>query len=158
MKRTAVILFCLAVLSGCKSTKTIADPETLPKDVALKPERPSGGNGEAEEDLEKEAEGLRRLRAAIDSISGSKVCTDVEDWRISPLGSKPCGGPATYIAYHKDNETELIPKIQEFTRRIARYNQRRNLFSDCAIEPQPSGIQCEGGKAVLLYNGAEAAE
>lgn len=135
--------------SSCK-TKQV-DPEKLPKDIALKPERE---NGNLEQELALEAERLRSLLTTIDSLANSRNCTDAEEWRISPLGSKPCGGPASYMAYHKETEEEIIPKIQEFTKRQADYNRKRNLFSDCAIVPQPSGLRCESGKAVLIKDGS----
>ncbi len=134
-------------LTSCKSKKPVIDADTLPKDVALKPDRKNGAS--EEEILAKEAEDLRLIRVSIDSLIQSKNCSNADDWRITPIGSKPCGGPAQYTAYHKEVENEIVPKIQEYTRRQAAYNQRAGIFSDCMIEPQPSGLSCQNGKAVL---------
>ncbi len=149
MKKIMLLIIGFLALSSCK-TKQV-DPATLPKDIALKPER-ENGNLEQQE-LAVEAERLRSLLTTIDSLATSRTCTDTEDWRISPIGSKPCGGPAAYMAYHKETEEDIIPKIQDFTKRQADYNRRRNLFSDCAVEAQPSGLRCEGGKPVLIKGG-----
>jgi hypothetical protein len=150
MKNYLFVLLCIASLTACKSKKPFVDVETLPKDVALKPDRVNGAS--EQEVLAKEAEDLRIMMASIDSLGSSRVCSNAEDWRITALGSKPCGGPASYMAYHKEVEVHIIPVIQEYTRRQALFNQKRNMFSDCAIEPQPSGLRCDGGKAVLLHS------
>lgn len=149
MKKLFVIITLILTAASCSSNKSVADPETLPKDVALKPEREVE---ESEEVLVQERENIRVMKASIDSLSAASSCSGSEDWRVSPLGSKPCGGPASYIAYHKEVEAEILPKIQEFTRRQAAYNRRRNLFSDCRVEPQPAGVRCESGKAALVYS------
>lgn len=150
MKKILLIITAVATITACKSKKPVLDPDTLPKDVALKPVRENGSDDENY--LAKEAEDLRKILASIDTLATSKVCTDTEEWRITPIGSKPCGGPASYMAYHKDVEEVIIPKIQEYTRRQAVYNQKAGIFSDCMIEPQPSGMRCEAGKPVLLHN------
>ncbi len=149
MKKILVIITLIVTAASCSTKKSVADPETLPKDFALKPERETQ---ESEEVLVQERENIRVIKASIDSLSAARSCSGSDDWRISPLGSKPCGGPATYIAYHKEVETEILPKIQEFTRRQAAYNRRRNLFSDCRVEPQPAGVRCESGKVALVYS------
>lgn len=154
MKIRFVIFALVLTAASCSVKKNVADPETLPKDVALKPERQPE---ESEEVLVQERENIRVMKASIDSLSVARTCSGSADWRVSPVGSKPCGGPAAYIAYHKDVETEILPKIQEFTRRQAAYNRRRNLFSDCRVEPQAAGVRCELGKAVLVY-GAQSGD
>lgn len=150
MKKILILVVAVVSLSACNSQKNLNNSETLPKDISLKPETKYGAT--EEEILAKEAEDLRKLRISIDSIVVSKNCINTEEWRISPVGSKPCGGPAEYLSYHIDTETEIIPKIQEYTKRQAAYNQRAKIFSDCIIQPQPSGLKCENGKSILLYN------
>lgn len=147
MKRWFLAVFCMCFIYSCKTKSS--DTSTLPKDISLMPERTYG---DSEEELAKEAERLRVIFKAIDSLANSKKCRNAKDWRISPLGSKTCGGPASYLAYHKSVEEEIIPKIQEYTRRQSAYNRKRNIFEDCTVETQPSDIICENGKAVLVKN------
>ena len=149
MKKALVILTAILTAAACSSKKPVTDVNTLPKDVALKPVREAETEDEV---LLQKRENIRVMRASIDSLRDSHTCSGTGDWRISPLGSKPCGGPAAYIAYNKEVESEILPRIQEFTRRQAAYNSRRNLFSDCKVEPQPTGIKCESGKPVLIFS------
>lgn len=100
--------------------------------------------------LETEAKNLRLLNDSIKSVALSIRCTDSEEWRITPLGSKPCGGPKEYIAYHKNVEQEIIPLVQDYTRREAHYNILAGLTSDCALVPQPTNVACQNGIPVLL--------
>ncbi len=154
MKKILLIITMIVGVTACTPKKVLTDIDTLPKDVSLKPDREIEVDEPA---LVQEREDIRMMRASIDSLRDSYVCRGTDDWRVSPIGSKPCGGPASYIAYHKEIELEILPKIQEFTRRQAAYNQKRNLFSDCRVEPQPSGVQCKSGQAVLLYNDSSQA-
>lgn len=74
------------VFMSCKSRKADADPNTLPKDIALMPERDSPRIVEAEK--------LKNQRMEIDSLVNTVSCTDASQWKIVPIGSKACGGPS----------------------------------------------------------------
>lgn len=150
MKIFVSIFLLLLTFSSCKNRKPADDPATFPKDVALRPDRQVSGKTN-EEILAIQESSLRNLQGDIDSLINAHVCTDASEWRISALGSKPCGGPATYVVYQIQEEEVLLSKIREFTKIQAEYNRLKQIFSDCALEPQPSGIRCEDGKAILLY-------
>lgn len=161
MKNTFIAICLVSLITACKTT--VVDPDTLPKDIALKPVIdkdsiiPVTVIEDSTEIIAME-ENIRELRNEIIQLSESKSCNDPTQWRISPLGAKPCGGPRSYIAYPKDLEKELLPKITRFNEASADYNRKRGLTSDCAIVPIPSGIRCEGGKAVLIQDGTSTSE
>lgn len=145
--RNLVLMFSATIaLAACNSRKA---PQNLPKDVALKPAH--------EQQIDTDRENLKDLKFQIDSISNSVACNNPDDWRISPLGAKPCGGPSSYIAYPKSLENEILPKIQNYTKEQSDFNRKNQLLSDCAIVPIPIGIKCENGKAVLIRNQSENA-
>lgn len=146
MKKFGFAIFGLIAVSACTTRKA---PQNLPKDVALKPAH--------EQQIDVERENLKDLRTQIDSLANSVACTDVAEWRISPLGSKPCGGPASYLAYPIKLEDQILPKIQQYTQQQSDFNRKNKLVSDCAITPMPSGIRCENGKAVLIKSGSAEA-
>ncbi len=151
IKSYTVIIVMLFSITACKSKQATDDPSTFPKDVSQRPDRNYNGKSD-EEILAIQEASLQNLREEIDSLVGAHNCTDETEWRISPFGSKPCGGPSRYLAYHIDTEEEILPKISEFTKIQAEYNRRKQIFSDCAIEPQPTGLRCEGGEAILNYS------
>ncbi|WP_075349731.1 hypothetical protein [Algoriphagus marinus] len=95
---------------------------------------------------------LDQLWTDINQLATSQNCTDANDWTFTPVGSKPCGGPMTYIAYSKKiDETKFLELVQSYTELQADYNKRTGAGSDCAIVQRPSGVICENSKAVLVY-------
>jgi hypothetical protein len=42
-----------------------------------------------------------QLWAEINQLATSQNCTNASDWKFTPIGSKPCGGPMSYIAYSR---------------------------------------------------------
>ncbi|KMQ70771.1 hypothetical protein [Chryseobacterium koreense] len=141
MKYFLLIAISALTFNACKSKKNI-DQETLPKDIALKPDN----NLLQQSDREK----LSAMIKEIESDIAKETCTDEALWRISPIGSKPCGGPSSYIAYPIKMENDMLPKIKNFTDAQSAFNKKYGLVSDCAVVPAPSGIRCENGKAVLI--------
>ena len=148
-KVLAIVL--LPFIISCKPAAV--DPELLPKDIAFKPKRdtivspsnPINSTPRAEITMER----LQEMKAEILALISQESCEDPSQWRISPMGSKPCGGPSEYIAYPKKIEDQLLPKIQRFTGANSRYNRINNLVSDCNVITPPTRIVCENGSAVL---------
>lgn len=149
MKNLFVIAIALLSLGSCKSKKLI-DPETLPKDAALKPDN----NMIQQADREK----LSALVKEIETLASAEICTNASDWSYVAIGSKPCGGPSSYIAYPKKLETEILQKITHFTQLQSAYNTKYGLMSDCMMVQPPSGIQCVDGKAVLMSGNSGASD
>ena len=149
MKYFLVIAISVLSLNSCKSKKNI-DTETLPKDIALKPDN----NYVQQEDYKKLSVMIQEIEAEI----AKETCTDASEWRISPIGSKPCGGPSSYIAYPIKIENEILPKIKNVTQMQSAFNQKYGIISDCAVVPAPSGIRCENGKAVLMVGKSAVSE
>ena len=150
MKHLIYIPLVVFTLFSCKAKKADKDPETLPKDIALKPEN----NYSQQFDRER----LAVLVKEIDSLAGSEICTDASEWRSSPIGAKPCGGPSSYIAYPIKMEDEILAKIKEFTAQQDAFNKKYQLMSDCAKVPPPAGNRSENGKAVLVKSDVEAVQ
>ncbi|MCQ4035431.1 hypothetical protein [Kaistella montana] len=142
MKNLLIIGFATLSLAACQSNKTAVEPETLPKDIALKPDN----NLSQQQDKEK----LTQLIKEIETMATAQTCTNASDWKFTAIGSKPCGGPSSYIAYPAQLEETILPKIQNFTELQSAFNKKYGLISDCAMVMPPTGIVCENGKAVLV--------
>lgn len=151
MKKIGWLLMIILLVTGCKSKKNILEEENrLPKDVALAPVRDYSSKSEVSRKRDEAA--MNQLRKEIENLIAETICTNPEDWRISPLGSKPCGGPAFFLAYPIKIEDEILPKITEYNRRSSDYNLKYGIISDCAVTPAPSDVVCESGKAKLVYD------
>jgi hypothetical protein len=98
---------------------------------------------------------LEKTHAELLTISESVTCTNSDEWDFMPIGRGVCGGPAHYLPYHESVNTIL------FQKKVAAYDKasetyRRKWFNGiicCQMYmPPPTGVKCEKGKAVLVYN------
>lgn len=103
------------------------------------------------EDQDRPLGSMDSLEKQILQLSESVGCSNSSEWKFAPMGSKACGGPARYIAYHASVEIEILPLIDQFTAQQKQYNQQTGAVSDCSLVAIPNAITCEGGKAVLRY-------
>jgi hypothetical protein len=97
------------------------------------------------------AEELLNYQTEIIQLSESVNCSNASEWKFTPMGSKACGGPARYIAYHQSVEREFLDLVERFTALQKTFNEQNNAVSDCMLVGPPRTIQCEGNKAVLVY-------
>ena len=101
---------------------------------------------------EEEAIELSNMLARINEIANSVKCINADEWRYTPYGSKPCGGPNGYIAYSSNIDTTAFLKlIEEHKLAQKKYNEEQGIISDCSDPAEPTGVKCEQDKAVLLY-------
>lgn len=150
MKNLLIIAISALTLASCSSKKGIADEETLPKDIALKPDNQFSQN---EEQLQ-----MKNLINKIDSLISTETCSDATEWKFTAIGSKACGGPSSYIAYPIKLENEVLPKVTQFTSMQSAFNTKYKIMSDCAMVLPPTEIKCEEGKAVLVGDQPEKKE
>ena len=140
-------------LGGCLSKKELN--KNLPIDLATL-KRPSDSTRTESEKPKSDSlvswDRLQKIRSSIDSIAAQKICTDASQWRSTPLGAKPCGGPAEYVAYPKEFESAVLKLATEYTTLNVRYNRQNMLQSDCKMNTPPLEIRCQGGKPVLIYD------
>ena len=93
---------------------------------------------------------LIELEREIIALSESVTCTNSAEWKFTPMGSKACGGPIRYIAFHQSVEKEFLALVDRFTVEQQAFNLRNNVVSDCMLIAAPRTVTCEGGKPVLV--------
>lgn len=95
---------------------------------------------------------LKQLAEELYQLSGSSSCTNRDNWKIAPMGAKPCGGPSGYIAYKSTiDEACFLIKLAYYNDQVAVYNQKYQLLSDCSVPAQPKAVVCENNKPVFTY-------
>ena len=94
---------------------------------------------------------LTEMATNIANISASINCSDAADWKIVGIGVKACGGPTSYIAYHKSVESTILPLINSYNSYMEAFNKRWNVISDCSVNNMPSKVECINGKVALSY-------
>lgn len=95
---------------------------------------------------------IEELLFDINQLAESKTCTNPNTWKLTPIGSKACGGPTGYLAYSSEiNESEFLDLVEQYTKLQMEYNLKNNIASDCMYMVSPIGITCENGKPVFIY-------
>ncbi len=95
---------------------------------------------------------LNQLWDDIAALSGSSNCQRSSGWGITPVGSKPCGGPWTYLAYWLETDVDcLMKKIKYYNQQQSIYNTKYGVGSDCSVPPVPKAVSCESGLPVFVY-------
>jgi hypothetical protein len=100
---------------------------------------------------------LAAMRGEILVLVGDARADNVAQCRVVGFGSKPCGGPASYIAISTKNgdENHIMALIGKYNAAAKADNERRGLMSDCAVVPKPA-VVLENGVCTLKDNGDAA--
>lgn len=140
MKTTLFTCVLALAATACATKKQTVDPNTLPKDISLKPDNQTGQVADAQR--------LAAVRTELENLV-NQPCTSEKNWRTAPVGAKACGGPAFYIAYPIAKEEAALNLIKRYTEMQAAFNAKYQIMSDCAMVMPPAGIQCINGKVSL---------
>lgn len=96
---------------------------------------------------------LDHMLQEIQSLSTSVKCTEAEGWTYVAYGSKACGGPVGYIAFHTSIDTNnFLDLVEQYTFSMKAFNEKYGAISDCSVPSKPSGVECIEGKPHFTYN------
>ncbi len=89
---------------------------------------------------------LTRLSKEIEEYAKNKACAGGDNCRTMAMGSKPCGGPTSYIIYSlsKTDEKQLSDKVKQYTDLEKELNIKYNRMSDCSLLMPPT-VECLNG-------------
>ena len=101
---------------------------------------------------------LQGLRTEIQGIVGDAACTYDSECNAIGYGSKPRGGPSSYLLYSVNNtDVPLLEgKVQQFNALQRAYQGKLRIFSDCMVVPKPV-VTCEQERCTKLPKGPRAA-
>ena len=92
------------------------------------------------------------LEDEIIALAESSFCNDITECAYIAFGSKPCGGPWSYLIYSTSIDVELlIDKVEEFNKIQQEYNIKYGIVSDCSIVLPPISLICEDNKCKAIY-------
>ena len=145
MRKTYLLLLCalVTVLGSCKKEvkNTSESAECVPAQFITE-------SSPKQQDMLL----INQLWDEIIALSGSSNCQRSNGWGIVPVGSKPCGGPWTYLAYRLETDVEcLMRKINYYNQQQSIYNTKYGVGSDCSVPPVPKAVSCDSGVPVFVY-------
>jgi len=86
---------------------------------------------------------MAEISANVEAVVANKSCNGADDCASIAWGSKPCGGPWSYLVYAPGNVnvTQLEQLVSEYNQLQAEVNQLNGAVSDCAFVTKPE-LEC----------------
>ena len=101
---------------------------------------------------EQEAQKLSEMFSEIENLALSVACENSAEWTFTNYGSKACGGPVGFMAYSVNIDVEFfLELVEEYREKQQAFNEKWGIVSDCSVPPQPIGVICQDGSAILEY-------
>ena len=72
---------------------------------------------------EAELSELMTMQATIESLTNTSICNDTYECKYIAFGSKPCGGPMSYLIYSTSIDVEELESLVE------NFNTKHALFN-----------------------------
>ena len=94
---------------------------------------------------------MQELKLEIDALIDTASCTESAECLSIAFGSKPCGGPWSYLVYSTSIDTDLLTSlVADYNNLEEAYNNNCDVVSDCMFVSPPSELSCEDGKCAIV--------
>jgi hypothetical protein len=101
---------------------------------------------------DQESQELLDLKQTIEDLASTSVCKENTECKYIAFGSKPCGGPWSYIVYSTSIDTENLKNLVEnYNQQESEYNAKWGVISDCSVNTPPISITCENNTCKAVY-------
>jgi len=144
----------LAISSVGAALVLAAGTSPPPRDGGERPAPPAGqapaapapGGASSGDAAETDTARIARLEREARALAKAGECAASGRCRTAPVGSRPCGGPRTYIVYcaTATDSAALFAKLAELARAEEEYNRKAGLASTCEYR-MPPGVEVSGG-------------
>jgi len=102
---------------------------------------------------ENEQQHLAKLKSEIEQFVAEGSCSNEKKCDFIAFGSKPCGGPWSYLVYSTTINVKLLKeKVTIYNSTEHAFNKKWGIASDCMMEAPPTKVQCIDGKCTAIYN------
>ena len=93
------------------------------------------------------------LRADVLQLVGEPACSDVSQCRSIAFGSKPCGGPWSYLVYSVQtaDSARLATAVANYNARETQLNRDLGRASDCRMVTAPR-LDCVASRCTTARN------
>ena len=94
---------------------------------------------------------LETKKQEIQTYINSFSCSESVGCNYIAFGSKPCGGPRTYLVFSNSvNLTHLKDLVTKYNEMDNLYNIQTNAVSDCMYLSPPQEVKCVNGVCTIL--------
>lgn len=101
---------------------------------------------------EEEQTELYILKTEIETLVNTSICSDSVSCKFIAFGSKPCGGPWSYLIYSTSIDTNKLENlVKEYNQNEKDFNTKWSISSDCAFTSPPTGVECENNICIAIY-------
>lgn len=101
---------------------------------------------------EQEQQELAALKQTIEELANASVCDENTECKFIAFGSKPCGGPWSYLVYATSIDVAKLEMLVEaYNQKEADFNTTYGVASDCAFVMPPTSLICENNTCIPVY-------
>ncbi|WP_456420443.1 hypothetical protein [Lutibacter sp.] len=106
----------------------------------------------SETSQEEERLELDNLKEEIEQLISTESCTENSNCDFIAFGSKPCGGPWSYLVYSTSIDVELLKaKVATYNNYETAHNIKWGIVSDCMAVTPPISVECIDGACTAIY-------
>ena len=101
---------------------------------------------------EQEFQELNNLKNEIELLIAEETCAEDSNCDFIAFGSKPCGGPRSYLTFSTSINVELLEeKVATYNQKEFIYNNTWGIISDCMAVLPPTSVECIDGECTAIY-------
>jgi hypothetical protein len=97
------------------------------------------------------SEQLEIKKQEIQNYINSFSCSESIGCGFISFGSKPCGGPYTYLLFPNSvNLTKLKEMVADYNEMNRLFNMQTGAISDCMYQLPPTEVKCVNGVCTII--------
>jgi hypothetical protein len=97
------------------------------------------------------SEQLEIKKQEIQNYINSFSCSESIGCGFISFGSKPCGGPYTYLLFPNSvNLTKLKEMVADYNEMNRLFNMQTGAVSDCMYQLPPTEVKCVNGVCTII--------
>lgn len=86
---------------------------------------------------------LNLYKEKIADLAATSVCNETTECQFVGFGSKPCGGPWSFLIYTSSIDVDqLLLWVEDYNQLEKVLNEEWGLVSDCSMSMPPNSIEC----------------
>jgi len=94
---------------------------------------------------------LETKKQEIQNYINSFSCSESVGCGFIAFGSKPCGGPRTYLLFSNNVDRQKLKQmVNEYNEMDTSYNIKTGAVSDCMYQLPPTEVKCVNGVCMVI--------